>query len=50
MLLALTEAIRRKVAAAIKWTGCSTWDRFRGGYGGAGLTSGLDGPESFFQA
>lgn len=43
MLLALTEAVRGKVPVAPE-------DRFRGGYVGPQLTSGLDDPESLFQA
>lgn len=48
--MSLTEAIRRKVAVAINGPDVALGDRFRAGYGGAGLTSGLDDPESLIQA
>lgn len=48
--MSLTEAIRRKVAVAINGPDVALGDRFRGGYGGAGLTSELDDPESLIQA
>lgn len=50
MLLALIEAIRRKGAVAINGLDVALGDRFRSGYGGAGLTGGLDDLESLFQA